>query len=250
MVIAPDGVEISVARTGTGTGTGTALVVVDAAGNHSGFRPLSAPVDLLAEHFSVFVYDRRGRGHSGDAEPYTVEKEIGDLAAVIDAAGGSAYLYGMSSGCLLAVHAAAAGLPVPKIALFEPPLSFTPDPAFTAAVRDVLASRGKRATVEFFNRAIGVPDDLIAAMPPEAWSVGHTLVYDCLLLETASPELLGAVRVPALVLDSTGSAGPLTDMAKLAADHLPAATRRTLPGEWHGVAGEALAPVLRTYFLE
>nr|WP_062335619.1 alpha/beta hydrolase [Herbidospora sakaeratensis] len=245
MVTAPDGVEISVTR----TGTGPALVVIDAAGNYSGFRPLAAPVDLLAEHFSVYVYDRRGRGASGDAATYTVEKEVGDLAALIDAVGGSACLYGMSSGCLLAVHAAAAGLPVRKMALFEPPLSFDPDPAFTAAVRDVLTTRGRRAAVEFFNRAIGVPDDLIAGLPAEAWSVGHTLVYECLLLETASPELLGAADVPALVIDSTGSAGPLADMARLAAGHLPKATRRTLPGEWHGVAGEVLAPVLREYLL-
>ncbi|WP_197038517.1 alpha/beta fold hydrolase [Herbidospora cretacea] len=223
--------------------------MIDAAGNFSGFRPLSAPVGLLSEHFSVYVYDRRGRGASGDAPAYTVEKEVGDLAALVDAAGGSAYLYGMSSGCLLAMHAVAAGLPVPKIALFEPPLSFDPDPAFTAAVRDVLTSQGRRATVEFFNRAIGVPDELIAGLPPEAWSVGHTLVYDCLLLETASPELLGAVDVPVLVIDSTGSAGPLADMAALAAAHLPRATRRTLPGEWHGVAGEVLAPALRAYLL-
>lgn len=246
MIVSLDGVEISA----TQTGTGPALIVVDAAGNHSGFRPLSAPVDLLAEHFTVVVYDRRGRGASGDAATYTVEKEIGDLAALIDAAGGSAFLYGMSSGCLLAIHAAAAGLPVPKIALFEPPLSFDPDPAFTAAVRDVLAKEGRRATVEFFNRAIGVPGELLATLPPEAWDVGHTLVYDCLLLETASPELLGAVGVPALVVDSTGSAGPLSDMARLAADHLPAATRRTLPGEWHGVPGELLAPALCAFFLE
>ncbi len=246
MIVAPDGVEISTTR----TGSGPALIVVDAAGNHSGFRPLPAPVDLLAEHFSVIVYDRRGRGASGDAATYTVDKEIGDLAALIDAAGGTAHLYGLSSGCLLALHAVAAGLAVPKIALFEPPLSFDPDPAFTAAVREVLATRGRRATVEFFNRAIGVPEELLATLPPEAWEVGHTLVYDCLLLETASPELLASVRVPALVLDSTGSAGPLTDMARLAADHLPAATRRTLPGEWHGVPGEILAPELRAFFLE
>ncbi|GAB1820574.1 alpha/beta hydrolase [Herbidospora sp. RD11066] len=241
MVVAPDGVELSV----TVSGTGPALIVIDAAGNYSGFRPLAAPVDLLAEHFSVVVYDRRGRGASGDAEAYTVEKEVGDLAALIDATGGPAFLYGMSSGCLLAIHAAAAGLPVRKIALFEPPLSFDPDPAFTAEVRDVLASRGKRAAVEFFGQAIGAPGE----PPPEAWEIGHTLVYDCLLLETASPELLGAVGVPALVLDSTGSAGPLADMAALAADHLPRSTRRTLPGEWHGVPGEVLAPVLRSYFL-
>jgi pimeloyl-ACP methyl ester carboxylesterase len=111
-----DGTTIAFER----SGEGPALIAVDAAGSYRDFRPLRPPVELLAEHFTVYLYDRRGRGASTDTLPYAVEREVDDLAALIAEAGGSAYVYAMSSGSLLALHAAASGLAIPKLALFEP----------------------------------------------------------------------------------------------------------------------------------
>src|SRR5215218_2186490 len=89
-------------------------------------RMANAPLaNLLAEHFTVFNYDRRGRGDSGDTAPYAVEREVEDLDTVIAAAGGSAFVYGTSSGAALALEAAASGLAITKLAMWEPP--FSPD---------------------------------------------------------------------------------------------------------------------------
>jgi pimeloyl-ACP methyl ester carboxylesterase len=104
-------------------GSGPALVLVDGAMCGRAFGPMAELAARLAPRFTVYHYDRRGRGDSGDTPPYAVEREVEDLAAIVDAAGGSAYLYGTSSGAVLALRAAAAGVRVPKMVLFEPPFA-------------------------------------------------------------------------------------------------------------------------------
>jgi len=106
-VTSSDGTSIGLER----SGAGPALILVDAAGSYRDFRPLRAPVELLAADFTVVTYDRRGRGASTDTQPYAVEREVDDLAALIADAGGSAFVYAVSSGSLLALHAAAIGHP-------------------------------------------------------------------------------------------------------------------------------------------
>lgn len=249
-VISRDGTSIAYER----VGHGPALVVVDAAGNYSDFRILPAPVDLLAADFTVYVYDRRGRGASTDTPPYAIEREVEDLAALIDAAGGSAFLYGLSSGGLLALHAAARGLAVPRMALFEPPVNTgEPDTAFTEELAKLVAAGRRHDAVEAFHRGIGVPEDVIAAMRPEVWAaleaVAHTLVYDCRLSDAMSLSLVRSVTVPTLVVDSYGSSGEMADMAAAVVEALPHGSRRSLAGEWHGVPHETLAPVLADYLL-
>jgi pimeloyl-ACP methyl ester carboxylesterase len=113
-----DGTEIAFDR----SGSGPALVMVDPALGYSGFDNIRGLGALLAADFTVYTYDRRGRGESGDTAPYAVEREVDDLGAVIAAAGGSAFVYGFSSGGLLALHAAAGGLPIRKLAVLEPPV--------------------------------------------------------------------------------------------------------------------------------
>jgi pimeloyl-ACP methyl ester carboxylesterase len=251
-VTSSDGTTIAVER----AGDGPPLIAVDAAGSYSGFRPFPAPVELLAPHFTVYVYDRRGRGASGDTQPYAVQREVDDLAALIAEAGGSAFVYAFSSGGLLALHAAASGLAIPKLALFEPPIEpdqrTTGESAFTAELAELVAAGRRRDAVAFFNRGIGVPDEIMAQTAPETWAaleaIAHTLVYDCRISDATSLELLRSVKAPTLVLDSESSGEELTGMAAAVAAALPNGTHRSLAGGWHGVPDDALAPVLAEFF--
>jgi alpha-beta hydrolase superfamily lysophospholipase len=248
-----DGTSIAFER----AGAGPALVLVDAAGHYRDFSSFTGLVGLLATEFTVYQYDRRGRGASGDLPPYAVEREIEDLAAVIGAAGGSAFLYTFSSGGLLGLHAAAAGLPITRMALLEPPIEAAEDrtvqAAFTAELVRLVEGGRPEAAVEHFLTSIGVPEDVLAGMrSTPAWaamvSVAHTLVYDARLSEASSPQLLASVTVPTLVLDSEGSSDDLTGMAATVAAGLPRGEHRSLAGDWHGVADEVVAPVLVEFF--
>jgi alpha-beta hydrolase superfamily lysophospholipase len=118
-VTSSDGTTIGFDRRGTGPG----LVLVDGALSYRGSGPMAGVADALSSGFTVYTYDRRGRGESTDTAPHAVEREVEDLAAVIAAAGGSAYWCGRSSGAVLAPEAAASGLPITKLALYEPPLT-------------------------------------------------------------------------------------------------------------------------------
>lgn len=251
-VTSRDGTSIAFER----VGAGPALVVVDAAGNYQDFRPLRAPVERLAEHFTVHLYDRRGRGASTDTPPYALEREVEDLDALLAEAGGSAFVYAASSGGLLALHAAAAGLAIPRLALFEPPIEPREAPegesTFTRELAELVAADRRRDAVEFFQRGIGVPDEVIGQMTPPVWAaleaVAHTLVYDSVISDATSLSLIRKVTVPTLVVDSQGSGGELTGMAATVAAALPDGTARGLPGGWHGVPDEVLAPALTDFF--
>lgn len=238
------------------SGSGSSLILVEPAGHFRAFSAFDGLTPLLAKAFTVYRYDRRGRGQSTDTSPYAPEREVEDLAALIDAAtdGGTA-VYGYSSGALLALHAAAAGLPIGRIALLEPPLpeddAVRPDP-LTIELADLVAAGRNDDAVERFHRAIGVPDEVIDGMRGtaafEAMSaIAPTLVYDCRLSDATTMDLLGTVGVPTLVLDSEGSGENLTGWAASVAALLPNGTHRSLPGEWHGVPDETLAPVLIEY---
>jgi pimeloyl-ACP methyl ester carboxylesterase len=248
-----DGTQIAFER----SGTGPALILVDAAGHYRDFSSFGGLIGLLASDFTVYHYDRRGRGDSTDTPPYAVEREVDDLAALIGEAGGSASLYGYSSGGLVAVHAAARGLPIPKLALLEPPIGSDEDrsaqAAFTAQLAELVAAGRRGAAVEHFVTSIGVPAEMVAGMrETPSWAameaVAHTLVYDSMIGEATSFELLASVAVPTLVLDSEGSSDDLTGMAATVARGMPNASHRSLAGEWHGVPNDVLAPVLIEYF--
>jgi pimeloyl-ACP methyl ester carboxylesterase len=251
-VTSRDGTLIAFQR----SGAGPALITIDPAGSYRDFRPQRPPVELLAAHFTVYLYDRRGRGDSTDTRPFAIEREVEDLAALIAESGGSAYVYGTSSGGVLALHAAASGLAIPKLALFEPPIEPRETPAgetdFTTELAKLVEAGRRRDAVEFFHRGIGVPQEVMAQMTPDVWAalgaVAHTLVYDCKLSDATSLQLLRSVTVPTLVLDSQGSGEELTSMSAAVTETLPNRTHRSLPGEWHGVPDEALAPALIEYF--
>jgi pimeloyl-ACP methyl ester carboxylesterase len=247
-----DGTRIAFDR----LGDGPPVILVEAAGHYRDFSSFSGLAPLLSREFTVYTYDRRGRGESTDTPPYAPEREVEDVAALIAEAGGSAHLYGYSSGALLALHAAASGLPISRLALLEPPLrdddADGPDP-LTGELAELVAAGRNGDAVGRFHEAIGVPAEVIAEMrsTPE-WakmeSVAHTLVYDCVISDATTSTLLRSVDVPTLVLDSQGSSDNLTGWAASVAAQLPHGSHRSLAGEWHGVTDEILAPALADFF--
>ena len=217
---------------------------------------------LLAAHFTVFNYDRRGRGASGDTRPYSVDREYDDLAAVLEAAGGNAHVFGSSSGGVLALEAAAGGLPIDRLAVWEPPFvvdgSRRPPPADYAEQVECIVAAGRPgdALELFFTGAVDLPVEIVAQMRQAPfWAdmegAAHTLVYDAAIMGDFSlpAEQLARVSVPTLVIDG-GTTAWMTSAASAVARGLPNATRRTLAGQPHNVNPSAIAPVLAEFFAE
>lgn len=253
-----DGTTIAFDQTGNGP---TVILVNGALGSRSmGFlTPLAA---LLAPHFTVIDYDRRGRGESTDTQPFAVEREIEDIEALINAAGGEAYLYGISSGACLALEATIKlGHKVKKLALYEAP--YDSDDARRQAFRnyrkqlaEVLAEGRKDDAVGLFMMFVGMPPEhLEGARQMPMWSmweaVGQTLAYDAAAMgDDASVPTEKAARntVPTLVMDGSASFPFMHTTAVALAQAMPHAEQRTLEGQTHEVAAEALAPVLIAFF--
>jgi pimeloyl-ACP methyl ester carboxylesterase len=224
-------------------------------------RMANAPLaELLAEHFNVFNYDRRGRGDSGDAAPYAVEREVEDLDAVIDAGGGSAFVYGTSSGAALALEAAASGLAITKLAMWEPPFSLDESsrpPQDQVERYDEMVSAGRRGdAVEYFmTKVVGLPSEFVAyARTQPFWQkqeeLAHTLAYDATIMGDYSlpVERVASVVAPTLVMAGGESLPFMRETARALADVIPDAHRRILEGQEHNVAPEALAPVVVEFF--
>ncbi len=252
MTISADGTPIAFQT----SGDGPAVILIEAAGHYRGLSSFEDVAPQLAQHLTVVEYDRRGRGESGDTAPYGVAREVEDLAALIDHVGGSAFVYGFSSGALLALHAAAAGLPIPRLAVLEPPLrddggSGTSE--FTAQLAALADSGSPADLVTYFNEGIGVPPEVLDQMRgTAAWaameSVAATLVYDGVVGDESTPALLAGVTQPTLVLDSLGSSDDLTGMAATVARGLLDGLHVSLPGAWHGPEPAALTHALLDFF--
>lgn len=216
---------------------------------------------LLAEHFTVYNYDRRGRGESGDTPPYAVEREIEDIEAIADVAGGTAYLYGSSSGAALAMEAARQ-LPtkITKLALWEPPYipeGFPRPPANTAQIFSDLVAQGKRdEAAEFFMaKVVGLPPEFVAQARTSPWwpaqlALAHTLAYDATVMGdyTLPAERADEVKIPTLVMDGGASFPFMHPTAVTLAGALPRGQQRTLEGQGHDAAPEALAAAVGEFF--
>ena len=242
------------------SGQGPAVVLV---GGTLGDQSQQAPVaTLLAEHFTVFNYDRRAHGQSGDTPPYAVEREIEDLEAIINEAGGSAFVYGTSGCAVLALEAAAHGLApqMKKLAIWEPPYmvgeSHPQVPRdYQEQLTELLAAGRRGDMVElFFTKAVGLPGEFVAQMRQSPfWSFqeafAHTLINNAMIMGDFSipVERVASVNIPILVIDG-GETPWLSHAARTVADILPNAERRTLQGQPHNVAPEAIAPVLIEFF--
>jgi pimeloyl-ACP methyl ester carboxylesterase len=253
-VTSKDGTSIAYDR----TGHGPALIAISGGPVD---RQVDAPVAaLLAPHFTVYTYDRRGRGDSGDTQPYALEREFEDLEALIAEAGGSVFFYGSSGGGILGLEAAARGLGITRLALWEPPYivddSRPPVRADYAENLRKLLAEGRRGDMieSFFIDAVGLPMDFVAPMRSSPFwgsmeNLAHTLVYDAELTGNFSmpAERLAKVSVPALVIDG-GLTPWLHNSAEAVARTLPNARRRALDGQPHNVAADAIAPVLVEFF--
>ena len=244
------------------SGEGPAIILVGGAFTDRSQPTLVQLAALLAPHFTVINYDRRGRGDSGDTAPYAVECEVEDLEALIVEAGGSAFVCGFSSGAALALEAAR-GLAITKLALYEPPFivdgSRPPLPQDFATQLKELASSGRRgdAAELFMTKAAEVPVEVVAQMRqapfwPGVEAVAHTLIYDTTIMgdNNALPtERVASVAVPTLVIDGGASPVWMRNAAQAVAEALPNAQHRTLEGQTHNVAPDALAPVLEEFFV-
>jgi len=234
------------------TGDGPPVVLVMGAFND---RRTGAPLAAhLATRFTVLSYDRRGRGGSSDAPSYAVEREIDDLDAVIRATGGRAAVFGYSSGAALALLAAAAGLPISRLALYDLPPWMPREHATTLAT---LIADGRRGdAVEYFQRrVVGIPEAVVvnlrhAPFRPALEAIAHTLVYDATLMAQGplSPDRLAHVRAPTLAV--AGGKGPpfMREVAEALATALPQAEALIIADATHDLAPELLGPVLERHF--
>jgi pimeloyl-ACP methyl ester carboxylesterase len=239
-------------------GAGPPVIMVGGAFNtRAATGPLAA---ALQERFTVLNYDRRGRGDSGDTLPYSVEREIEDLEALIAEAGGSSAVFGYSSGATLALKAAAYGLTISKLALYEPPFlvdeSRPPLPADLPKQLGELIAAGRRGdAVELYQtKAVGIPEEVVVGMRqapfrPALEAIAHTLVYDATIVGdlTLPTDLVASIATPTLVIDGENSAPLMRSGARAVAETLPNAQRRTLVGQSHDISPDATAAVLEEF---
>lgn len=259
--ISADGTPIAYDR----SGQGPAVILVDGALCSRAQGPMPDLAAQLAPDFTVYHYDRRGRGNSGDIAPYAVEREIEDLAAMIEEAGGTASVYGASSGAALALEAAAAGVSISKLAVFEAPFvvddSRPPIPTTWAAdlARLAAADRKGDAIRYFMTKGIGLPRLVVTMMKlMPAWkrlkALAHTLPYDAAVLrdncfgQPLDASQWASVSTPVLVVGGGKSPQWMRNSVKAVADAVPAAAYREIPGQNHLIKATAIAPVLREFF--
>jgi pimeloyl-ACP methyl ester carboxylesterase len=253
-VTSKDGTTIAFDRLGSGP------PVVLVCGGSVDRTADAAIAQELASDFTVFNYDRRGRGDSGDTLPYAIEREVEDIEAVIGAAGGSAFLWGSSSGAVLALIAAESGVLVTKIALWEPP--FIPEgvprpPEDQVSQYETMIAEGRRGdAVEYFmTKVIGMPPEVVAGARTQPWwaateAVAHTLAYDARIMGDYSipKDLAASVKVPTMVIAGGADMPWMRQTAETLADALPDGEVRILEGQGHDVDPGVLAPVLSEFF--
>jgi pimeloyl-ACP methyl ester carboxylesterase len=260
-VTSKDGTTIAFDR----IGAGPPLILAGGAFSYRAFPKMVLLAQLLSGSFTVINYDRRGRGGSGDRAPYAVEREIEDLAALIEAAGGSAHAWGWSSGGVLVLRAAASGLAIDKVAVYEPPFHVdpadrVPPPDFARRLDELVAADRRSAAVQLYMReGMGMPSVFLALMRlTPLWSklkaVAHTLPYDWAVLgDTMAGRPLSAaewapVTAPTLVMSGEKSPPQLRKAAWALARVLPNGEHRSLSGQSHNPSMTALAPALEDFF--
>ena len=243
------------------SGQGPAVILVDGALCYRTFGPMGSLAGLLAPHFTVINYDRRGRGESEDTKPYALAREVEDIEALIDEAGGSAFVFGMSSGGCLALEAAIQlGDKIRKLAMYEPPYNSEQADEqawkeYRKQLRSLLAADRRGDAAALFMQFVGTPADQIDGMRhAPVWSmfeaVAPTLAYDAAAMgeDCSVPiERAADITIPTLVMNGTVIPFML-DTAKALAKAIPHAQHRTLEGQSHDVDWKVLAPVLVKFF--
>jgi alpha-beta hydrolase superfamily lysophospholipase len=256
-VTSADGTAIAYERSGGGP---PVILVGGALNNAQSAAPLA---EVLAHQMTVIRYDRRGRGASGDTAPYAVGREIEDIDALIAELAGPACLCGFSSGAALAFEAAAAGLAVARLAMFEPPYRVDDShrlPADYLERMTELTSRGRReeAVDYFMTTAVGLPPEALRQMRrapawPALCALAPTVVYDGIIMGDGAPlpaRRMAALTVPTLVIDSTASPAWLRNAARATAGALAAGRHLSLDGTFHQLPADVLAPALAGFFID
>jgi pimeloyl-ACP methyl ester carboxylesterase len=270
-MINPEAMEKVISKDGTvivfdKLGKGPALILVAGSFEQRAMESETAQLaaqPILAEHFTVFHYDRRGRGDSTDTQPYAVAREVEDIEALIDEAGGSAFVSGISSGAILAMEAAIQlGDKVKKLALYEPPYNFSDGNTgqflkkFRKQFEQALAEGRRGDAVGHFLEMLGMPPEELGGMRqlpmwPMWEAIAPTFGYDAALMgEDGSVPIERAARiaVPALIMNGGASFPSMHQTAAALAAAIPHARHRTLEGQTHEVSAEVLAPVLVEFF--
>ena len=252
-VTSRDGTSIAYER----VGSGAAVILVGGGLDDGSENAPLAPV--LAESFTVYNYARRGRGDSGDTQPYAVEREIEDIEALVAAAGGSTHLYGVSSGGALALEAAAAGLPVDRLAVYEVPYLVGDEDSqrWRQYVEELGAAldEGRRGdALELFMRVAGSSEKSIegarsSPLWPSLEALAHTLAYDAACLGEGPPPAARLARITEPILVLTGGTVEFFERAADAiAAAVPRGERQTLEGQSHVADPKAVVPVLERFF--
>jgi pimeloyl-ACP methyl ester carboxylesterase len=262
-VISKDGTLIAYERQGSGP-----AVILVGGGLDDGSENASLATEL-AKHFTVYNYTRRGRGESGDTLPYAMEREIEDIEAIIVEAGGSAHLFGVSTGDALVLEAAAAGLSgIDRLAVYEVPYNVADDwpqqwQEYVTSLKALLAEGRRGKALELFMRFAGSSEEEIAgAKNSPFWTSGetiaHTLAYDAACLGNGQPPTERLVKITVQTLVATGDdavqprAAPwvltLDPAADAIAASIPHAKRRTFEGQSHVAAPKMIAPILERFF--
>jgi pimeloyl-ACP methyl ester carboxylesterase len=253
-VTSKDGTDIAIDRTGSGP-----AVILVCGGSVDRWSNAGVAAQL-APRFSVSNYDRRGRGDSGDTAPYAVEREIEDIDAVLQAAGGSACLFGSSSGAALALLAASKLPGIAKLALWEPPYIVDPaarPPADQVEQYETMIAEGRRgdAAEYFMANVVKMPPEFVANARQMPWwaateKLAHTLAYDARIMGDYVPpvELAATLDTPTLVLTGGASFPFMHETAKLLVESLPNGRHELLEGEEHNVGPEVLGPALARFF--
>jgi pimeloyl-ACP methyl ester carboxylesterase len=255
-IISKDGTPIAFNK----TGTGPAVILVDGAFCSSSFGPMAKLAPVLDKYFTVIVYDRRARGDSSDTKPYDVQREIEDIEALIGVAGGSANIFSISSGAILAIRAAASGLNISKLALFEPPFVGNPKgrrPANAEAELNLMIAEKRRGdAVSYYLRTVmGVPAILpwILHLTPN-WAKmkanAASLPYDAAVCGDFNiPKTwVGSLNIPTIVIDSSKSPKSLREAVRAVAELLPQGRQITVNGKIHDAPPGVLVPVLEKFY--
>lgn len=241
-----DGTRIALVCSGSGP---SLILITGALSDHTMAAAFSPH---LESHFTVYTYDRRGRGESGDVQPYAVEREVEDIAALVDEIGEPAFLFGHSSGAILALEAALRGLPVRRLVLYEPPFIVDEQrrhqiSGLADRLQDLLVANDREAAVRMFLREGGdLPDEVLNQMQatPQwaAWlALAHTTPYDAEIGGQSLPSArrLSALQTPTLVVQGEVSPDWMRASTQALAKALPHAQLAILPGQGHFALLEA-----------
>jgi pimeloyl-ACP methyl ester carboxylesterase len=250
-----DGTVIACDRTGDGP---PLVIVLGAFCDRKTFVPPAS----LASRFTVCTYDRRGRGDSGDTQPYSPDLEVADLAAVIEAVAGSgAFVYGHSSGAALALRAAARGVPMAALVAYEAPYMIpgarkVPEDPSGRITELVAAGRRADAVRFWMTDVVGAPAEVLPRMEnspmwPGLQALAHTLPYDLALTgdQGIPVDYLAKITVPVLVLGGANSPDWFRRTVQATTDAIPGARLVMLDGQDHGAPPDVIAPLLTDFFL-